>query len=201
MPDRTFGIPTGYLGDRTYYKVDVPDERIAVLIVGRSGAGKTEVGLRVKRHLHNADLFPMAQGVKEIARAMGWDGDKDDAGRRLLQDIGSVGRAYNEDMWVARQLARHLSASAESENKIVFIADDVRYGNEIVRVRDVFKYVFVIRVNRKNGGELSEEAAAHVSEQEWPTFQADYVINNDGSKKDLDRWVPLMLRQLVATMS
>ena len=38
--------------------------------------------------------------VKAVAKFMGWNGEKDTKGRKLLQGIGNLGREYDNDAWI-----------------------------------------------------------------------------------------------------
>ena len=56
---------------------------------------------------HGFVKYALADPIKEIARTgFGWDGRKDARGRRLLQEIGTVGRHYDPDLWLDRFAAR-----------------------------------------------------------------------------------------------
>jgi hypothetical protein len=74
------------------------------MVSGRAGSGKSTFSNYCIDYLkslgHRATLVPFAKGVKRTAKdCFGWDGKKDRKGRKLLQDIGLVGRAYNENLW------------------------------------------------------------------------------------------------------
>lgn len=169
----------------------------AILITGRAGSGKTEVARIIKHHL-NVEIIPMAENLKEIATfEFDWDGRKDERGRRLLQEIGSVGRAYQEDMWVDRVVARWKEISGLHAG---MVSDDVRYQNEIDVVRREFDYVFVVQVTRP-GSEglygLSEEALGHSSEAHWADLQPDFMVRNDGDLDQLECRVEVVINAIV----
>ena len=70
-----------------------------VILSGKAGAGKDTCGeylvsLGYKR-------YAFADELKEIARELGWNGEKDEKGRTFLQELGSAGRNYDPDMWIA----------------------------------------------------------------------------------------------------
>jgi len=87
-------------------------------ITGKAGAGKTYLADQLIQRANNQislhqwnskwavkmhhKVLHFAEPVKEIAKTcFGWDGKKDERGRRLLQLIGTeVGRGYNPDIWV-----------------------------------------------------------------------------------------------------
>lgn len=71
--------------------------------------------------------YALADPIKQIAtESFGWDGAKDDRGRRLLQEIGTVGRNYAPELWLDR-FAERISAD-DGERLVV---DDLRLGLEV----------------------------------------------------------------------
>ena len=71
---------------------------------GPCGAGKTTAADMMAEMLK--PLVPVyrrnfSDKLKEVAEFMGWDGEKDERGRRLLQLLGTeVGRGYDPEIWV-----------------------------------------------------------------------------------------------------
>jgi hypothetical protein len=100
-----------------------------------------------------------ADDLKRIAREeFGWDGEKDDRGRKLLQVLGTeCGRAYNPSIWVDKLLHRIKSLPA---TKNLVLIDDLRFDNEAEMVRDNGGKV----VNLTNRSYDLMENAAHSSE-------------------------------------
>jgi len=110
-------------------------------IAGRARSGKTTLANLVKSRLEargaTVVILPFAAPVKDIAYRMGWDGEKDEKGRRLLQLIGTeCGRECSGDyVWVSAW-SRALSAKTEYwREDTVVIADDVRFPNEVDIIR------------------------------------------------------------------
>ncbi len=72
---------------------------LCVLFSGKAGVGKTTSAnilykIMSKNNLE-VEIGSFAIGVKSTALHMGWDGEKDAKGRKLLIDIGMAGREYN----------------------------------------------------------------------------------------------------------
>ncbi len=123
--------------------------------------------------------------------------------RLALQLMGTeVGRKiFHENLWVISLLNR-----AKNYDKVV--VTDVRFKNEIKYIRE--NGGLVIRVKRGPEPEWYEDAlntnlgndrsmyfpprnAIHTSEWDWIGCEFDYVINNEGSLKDLESNVDSML--------
>jgi hypothetical protein len=124
---------------------------------------------------HYADL------LKFICKSLfGWDGEKDDKGRKLLQYVGTdVVRKKKPDFWVDYMIAILTIFKDEWDYVII---PDTRFPNEIINLKlygfDVASFQ-IIREDYDNG--LSKEANAHESEHALDDFNFDYVLHNDGT--------------------
>lgn len=121
-----------------------------------------------------------ASGVKRVATdGYGWDGKKDTRGRKLLQDVGKVGREYDKDIWIKKVFEE------ESFPASPVILDDWRFPNEFTYPVDLLgdKNVYTLRVYAPNRETLKgTEAYEDVSEvalKEYDDY--DFIINNEGS--------------------
>ena len=162
------------------------------LFSGYAGAGKSfcrdyfvETMISTGRSCY-ADSF--AKDLKHIAKAVyGWDGLKDDKGRKLLQNIGRTGREYDIDMWVRKVSDRYYNLDT-----IPLAIDDWRYPNERSYLEDRGFEVITIRVHRPSL-ELTRRLYADVSETsllEWSTDKFyDIHIENVGTLSDLKEQV------------
>lgn len=142
-------------------------------ITGKAGSGKTSAAeVLVKKGYCKLSF---ATPVKQIAKSFGWDGKKDERGRRLLQRIGTeVGRDYNPQIWV--QMMAQRIKDIEDCNKLYMaetcvVIDDVRFSNEA----EFVKYMdgFIIRLKGQNyysGDNLSN----HPSERDLDPSLIDY---------------------------
>jgi hypothetical protein len=116
---------------------------ICVLLSGRAGTGKTTTANFMKEYLNNLNLkviiASFAKGVKQTAKFMGWDGNKDEKGRQLLIDVGMAGRAYNKDTW-CRTTFKYIIPDMLGYPFDVVLIDDCRFPNEIDYVRNDWTY-------------------------------------------------------------
>lgn len=155
-----------------------------ILISGKAGSGKDTVAEILKEHLisdgvseskilvtHFADL------LKYIAtKFFGWNGVKDDAGRTLLQHLGTnVVREKNPNYWT--DFIKSVLKLFENEWEYVFIPD-TRFPNEVSEIVSNFKDVKVVRVNRPRNNILSEAQQEHPSETALDDFKFDVVLEN-----------------------
>lgn len=159
---------------------------LVVLISGKAESGKTLTSIFLKRTLewNGYKVLKMAYGdyVKETATSVfGWDGNKDEKGRKLLQWWGTdVVRANEESFWTdtVTRLAKHIEPYFDC-----LIIDDVRFPNEIHCWDDKFKYL-TVRVERpSHSNALTDEQRKHPSETAMDDYKCDVTLSaNDASE-------------------
>lgn len=125
-----------------------------ILVSGRAGEGKSSFASFCIEYLNKADhrakVYPFAKGVKDTARFIGWNDEKDSKGRQLLQEIGNTGRAYHENTWVDMAIDSILSDMEYLDNGKDWFAfvDDWRFINEGNVIADAITPLLKIRVIR-----------------------------------------------------
>ncbi len=160
-----------------------------ILISGKAQHGKdtsaailkTELELDGNRVLitHYADL------LKFICKQyFGWDGEKDEKGRHILQYVGTdVVRQKNPDFWV--DFVSTVLKLFPDEWDYVIIPD-CRFPNEIDNLRKNGLSAVHVRVVRENFiSPLTKEQQAHSSETALDNVEPDYYIRNNGGINEL----------------
>ena len=127
-------------------------------VTGLAGSGKTTFAKYIIDQTKTGTIIPFAAKVKEFAKLLGWDGEKDAKGRRLLQLIGTeCGReCIDPDLWV---MAWHESVKYNviRQTPIIFIADDIRFDNEAEAILALGGTV--IKITGRNSGVGTEHAS------------------------------------------
>lgn len=114
-------------------------------LAGKAGAGKSTTAAAMLEALGRPYCIQsFASPVREIALAMGWDGVKDEKGRKLLVAVGMAGRAYGADTWI-----KQLDFTKRC------VIDDVRFPNEVEAIRKAGGVVIYIR---HHGHKIDNEA-------------------------------------------
>jgi hypothetical protein len=172
---------------------------VVVLISGLAGAGKTTLAdlleeklcaikdLRIARQ-------SLASPIKFVAKlAFGWDGQKDERGRKLLQHLGQVGRDYNIDNW-CELLLKNLDNSDEMFPPNFVLIDDWRFPNE-------FKFfsenptLDTVGIRIFGRGGLTNTLAEDATETSLPIISLctkempecySYPVHNSGTIEDLE---------------
>jgi hypothetical protein len=159
---------------------------VCVMVAGKMGAGKTTFSDMLLAELNKSGWrsgkFALATPIKNIALSMGWDGKKDEKGRKLLQVLGTEGgRAYNENCWVSLLIDKYIPNQPKYPFDVIII-DDWRFPNERTYIENNLLYdVVPIRIV---GREASDSNNNHASEISLPN--GDYtgyytkIIGNSG---------------------
>jgi hypothetical protein len=123
-------------------------------ICGKAHVGKSWLASSIKNYIESKDaqqveIIPFAKQLKNYATEMGWNGQKDIKGRRLLQLLGTeIGRdCLGYDYWVHQwynQVAEHF------HNGITIIADDVRFVNEATAIHMLGGRIVQVTGQRRN---------------------------------------------------
>lgn len=137
-------------------------------LIGLAGAGKDTAALALIERGWNRVAF--ADALKVKALGMGWDGKKDERGRRLLCDLGMAGRAYDPHFWIHR--------TRMMVDGPPWVFTDVRFRNEADFVRGLGG--IIVRVIR-----AGLVAGEHESEAGQLATRSDRVIINNGSVRRL----------------
>lgn len=146
-------------------------------IAGKAGSGKSSVA-KYLAEKYNGIILSFAQPLKDFAVALGWNGEKDERGRKLLQLLGTdIGRnLIDPNIWVNHWLKR----LDKIETDLV-IADDCRFFNEIITINSFNDCGITIKlINRAYNPEDQ-----HDSEKDIPDQLFDFVINSSCTLDEL----------------
>ena len=157
-----------------------------ICISGKAGSGKSTCAEAMREHLERTTDFRVllcnyADALKYVLKTyFHWNGQKDEAGRKLLQEKGTDEmRAYDANFWV-NLLVGILSAYHKSWD--VVIVADCRFKNEIDLLKSAGFSVTTVRIERPNfDNGLAREQKIHESETGLDDYAFDEVIVNDFS--------------------
>lgn len=170
-----------------------------MIVIGFSGkaeVGKTTVSNEVIKYLKvKADIIPLAKRMKEQAKMLGWDGKKDQRGRRLLQEISwPVKHYFGEDIY-----AKWCYEAAVKENLDVLLIDDVRmlaevdYFKSLEEAKEIEKFI-LIRIGRpKHISKLTAEQKNDISETQLDNYRFNYVVSNNSTPEHIGKVVTALI--------
>lgn len=162
-----------------------------ILISGKARHGKDTVANILRDNLENigyrVQIVHYADLLKFICKTyFEWDGEKDEAGRNLLQYVGTDKIRGKDSCFFVNFIGDFLSVF-DCEWDYVIIPD-CRFHNEVSKLKEWgfdTVHLKVIRPNYNNG--LTAEQRAHPSETELDNVRPDIYIINDGDMDDLRR--------------
>jgi hypothetical protein len=163
---------------------------VIVLISGVAGVGKTELSRILSEKLLEfpsltVEKYSFARPLKYIAENyLEWDGQKDENGRRLLQNLGRIGREYNQNVWVSKMFQWLDRKSLFPVN--FCLVDDWRFKNEseFIDKNPMFQ-TFTVRVIGREPILKDSELSNDSSETELRDLIPDYLIDNSGTINEL----------------
>lgn len=132
---------------------------------------------------YRVEIIPLAKALKDYARILGWDGQKDARGRSMLQELGPVLKHYHG----GDVFARIAYETAVKHDLDVLLIDDMRLLDEVEfyenllathRVED-YRLYRVIRPNYEN--HLTEVQRNDLTETALDNYTFDGVLVNDGT--------------------
>jgi hypothetical protein len=156
---------------------------IVILISGKAGAGKSTFAELLKTELGDANkevwITHFADMIKSIALSMGWDGNKDYRGRRLLQHLGDVGKEYDSLLWLKQTIRQIAGFSGDYT-----IVDDFRFPYEAEEFAKRWPTI-TIRILRPGQEADLGEQGKHISENALEGYKHNYYLHNTRTLEDL----------------
>lgn len=187
---------------------------IIVLVSGKAESGKDTFHQLAERYLRNRKLYldsdidirrvAIADGVKDIAKEMGWNGEKDELGRSGLVMVGDGAINYfDKNIWIKKVVNKLKSIANYNNENIVFITD-CRYPNEVTMIKD-WAYLnnhkaVSVRVERPNHiSKLTPEQLLNASEVALDDKRDlfDYIIYNDGTLEEFEDGVREIIDRII----
>lgn len=159
-----------------------------ICISGKARAGKDTSANMIKEYLEKENnrvlIIHYADLLKFICtKFFNWNGEKDEAGRQLLQAVGTdIVRKKYPDYWVNFILS---VVELFPENWSYIIIPDVRFPNEITKLSCSGYDVYHIRITTTRENALTSSQKQHISETALDDFYCDFNISNNGSLEEL----------------
>lgn len=173
---------------------------IVLLVCGKAESGKDTLASVAKKILeekgkkvlitHYADL------LKYICKQyLGWNGEKDEYGRKMLQYVGTeVFRERDENYW-ANFVMTILKTFYGYWDAVII--PDCRFKNELEIPKEYGFNVKSIRIKRdSHKNKLTKEQTSHSSETDLDEAVFDYRIDNNGTLSDLESKTREMIEEI-----
>ena len=141
-------------------------------LCGKAGSGKDFIG-NILCDKYGFKRFAFADPLKDHCRKEhGWDGKKDNKGRKLLQEEGTEKhRSINPNVWLDRLTHEIELAFGDGHRK--FVITDTRFPNELYYTKELG---ISARITGRGG--LDSKNSQHSSENALDNESFCYEINN-----------------------
>lgn len=170
-----------------------------ILISGKAQNGKDTVAGSLHKALVNDGKKVLITHYADLLKYIctnyfGWDGNKDEKGRQMLQYVGTdVIRKQNPSLWVDF-VAMMLTYFHGNWDYVII--PDCRFPNEITTLIDNGFDTVHLRVTRAGiKSPLTTEQQLHPSETALDDVTPDYYINNDGTLHDLETTITKWIKE------
>lgn len=164
-----------------------------ICISGKAENGKSYLANTIKQNLETLGqrvlILNYGDHLKSIAKLYyGWNGVKDEAGRQLLQWLGTdVCRKNNPNIWVNVVKENILGLQSEFDT---FIIGDCRFPNEIEVMQSSFSNVQTVRIERiGHVSKLTESQLQHPSETSLDKYIFDLRCEFPNGVKYIEDYV------------
>lgn len=150
-----------------------------LIINGSGGVGKDTFVEKLSRYanvIHTSIVNP----VKEMAKHIGWSGDKTEKSRKFLFDLKNLVDEYNDYNYI--QAANLMKGFRDGKLLGDLLCIDMREAKQIQRAQKEFgaRTVLVVRDSVKH-------ITSNIADKGVYNIEYDYVIKNNGTLYDLDQ--------------
>lgn len=158
------------------------------IINGSGGVGKDAFIEMVKLHTLNKNIkmenYSSVSKVKEIAKIIGWNGEKSEKDRKFLSDLKLLTTEYNDmplnDM---KNFADgFMNIVDKDDTRILFL--HIREPKEIEKAVKMFKEYYKVKTLLVKRDAI-KHIVSNMADKYVYNYNYDVTINNDGSLKDL----------------
>jgi hypothetical protein len=141
--------------------------------------------------IHNSDM------LKFIAtQYLGWNGNKDENGRALLQVLGTekTKLALNKPLFWTERVCDIIEILKNDYD--YFFVPDTRFKSEIYYPQSRFtEHIYSLRVERLNfDNGLTKKQKEHISETDLDDFKFDYTIKSQSGLDNLEKEIDYFIK-------
>lgn len=169
-----------------------------IMICGKARSGKDTLADFLYNNLENSKpcKVQISQYIKYYAmKYFGWDGSEDTKPRDLLNTLGTdiIRNKINPNFHINRLLE---DLEVLSYFYDTFIISDVRFPIEIEKVKEKYKNVTTIKIER-NSDELNESQKSNVTETALDDYDDyDIKIDNNGTLEELEEKAKEIIKEV-----
>ncbi len=168
-------------------------KKIVIIINGNGGAGKDTL-CDFAGEVYDTMNISAITPIKEIAKANGWNGEKDAKSRKFLADLKQIFVEYND--LPCQYLKNEYEKFKESSAQILFV--HIREGEEIDKFRKCVELPCVALLIRRKS---EAENWGNASDDNVENYTYDYTYNNDKPLEEAKEDFIAFLEQSILDLS
>lgn len=149
-------------------------KKLVVIINGKGGSGKDTLCEIFGDKYYNAKIISAITPIKEIARANGWNGEKDEKSRKFLSDLKRVFIEYN-DLPNKYLLSQYQEFIKDKKTNVLFV--HIREASEIKKFKQQIKVACVTLLVKRPS--LDSVVIGNDSDDKVDSMEYDYYFVND----------------------
>lgn len=151
-------------------------EKLVIVINGKGGVGKDTLCESITAEYKILNVSAITP-IKEIAKAYGWQGEKDEKARRFLAELKRAFTHYND--LSTRYLLKQYQAFLNSDDQIMFV--HIREGEEIQKFVEAVdgKCVTLLIYNDT----MNQQIYGNESDDCVEQYEYDYKFDNSAPLK------------------
>lgn len=138
--------------------------------------------------------YSSVQPIKDIAKHLGWKGEKTDKARKMLSDLKKISTDYNNLPMNYIDCAIRQFVSPKNTDMFLFI--HIREPEEITNIVKKYKeyHIETILISNPNVKEIK----TNDSDKNVSNYKYDYLIPNDGTLNDFKETAECFTKSILA---
>ncbi len=178
-------------------------EPIIFVVAGKANSGKDTTCELINNYVMLKNLksvnLQFSSYIKMYAKKIsGWNGNEDTKPRSLLQELGTevIRNKIDNNFFIKRIIGDIMVYSYYCD---VITISDARLPEELDGIKNSFKNVFKVRIERPNfENSLNSNERKHITEVGLDNYSDyDFTIVNDGTIEDLNKKVINMIEEVI----
>lgn len=160
------------------------------LINGNGGVGK-DTFIQICQKEYSKDKIwniSTVDLVKEAAKILGWNGEKDERSRKFLSDLKDLSEDYSN---LSEKYISKVIEEAKTTQKVEVIFVHVREPEQIKKLKEEFNAVTLLIKNNR-----VKQIETNHADKDVENFNYNFVIENNGSIIELTEKAVKFLKEI-----
>lgn len=169
-----------------------------IMITGKAGCGKDTAFKIIEKYATGlVKRYAFADPLKDIAYKVGWDGIKDDKGRKLLVSLGKAINQYQKNFFVF-ETANAITEDKDISTKVI---TDFRLPCEYKAMREWFpecERIVLIKIfgRASEYGRTTDDITERDISEDDIGRCFDFIVDNSGSYSEFENNIKYIVKEL-----